>query len=399
MSTTSSMSQKSTTSRNSLSDAISIVGVGESPYHRRSSEPVTGLITGAVKAAVEDAGLSLDEVDGIVTDSTIGPVILPADELAANLGLPDRVFHAQMSTGGSGVVGAPMLAAQAIASGMATTVVCYFGVDWGSSAGGPYQFHGTDPYKANLEMPFGFYGQPIYFAPVVRRYAHQYGLTEEELANVAISTRAWAALHPGAMKRTALTLEDYRCSPVLADPLRVLDCCLLTDGGAAYVMTSTERARDLPHKPVKVSGVSFSSSRVSSHSYLSQHEDYLSTQAQVTGPRAMGMAGVTPEDVDFLEIYDCFTISCLLQAEDLGFAPKGTGASLFAEGNAAPGGRLPINTHGGLLSHAYVLGINHVVEAVRQLRGDCGERQVPGAEVGLVSGYSGWEHSSLVLTA
>lgn len=382
-----------------LRDAISIVGVGESAYLRRSPEPVTGMITEAVRAAVEDAGLDIDEVDGIVTDSTIGPLVLPADELAANLGLPDRVFHAQMSTGGAGVVGAPMLAAQAIASGMATTVVCYFGVDWGSSAGGPYQFHGADPYKANLEMPFGFYGQPIYFAPVIRRYAHQYGLTEEELAGVAISTRAWAALHPGAMKRTPLTLDDYRASPMLADPIRVLDCCLLTDGGAAYVMTSTERAKDLRHKPVKVSGVSFSSSRVSSHSYLSQHEDYLSTQAAVTGPRAMGMAGVSPEDVDFLEIYDCFTISCLLQAEDLGFAPKGAGASLFADGRAAPGGSLPINTHGGLLSQAYVLGINHVAEAVRQLRGECGDRQVPGAEVGLVSGYSGWEHSSLVLSA
>lgn len=383
----------------SLRDAIAIVGVGETPYRRRADAPVTGLLVEAVRAAIEDAGLTPDDVDGLVSDATIGPRLLPPDELAANLGLPDVVFHAQMSTGGAGVVGAPMLAAAAIAGGMASTVVCYFGVDWGSSAGGPYGFHGADPYKAGLEMPYGFYGQPVYFAPVVNRYAHRYGLDEDDLANVAISTRAWAALHPAAMKRTPLTLEDYRSSEMVADPIRVLDCCLLTDGGAAYVMTSTDRARNLRHRPVSVSGVSFSSARSSSHSYLSQHEDYLATQAAVTGPRALGMAGVGVEDVDFAEIYDCFTISCLLQAEDLGLAPKGAGASLFADGRAAPGGTLPVNTHGGLLSQAYVLGINHVVEAVRQLRGGCGDRQVPGAEVGLVSGYSGWEHSSLVLTA
>lgn len=382
-----------------LRDAIAIVGVGESAYSRRSAVPVPTLMVAAVRDAITDAGIDVDEVDGIVSDAAVAPHLLPADELAANLGLSDRVFTAQMSVGGAGSVGAPLLAAQAIATGAAKTVVCYFGVDWGSAPGGPYRFHGTDPYKASLEMPFGFYGQPVYFAAVARRYMHRYGLTVEDLADVAISTRAWAALHPGAMKRTPLTRADFLRSPMVADPLRILDCCLLTDGAAAFVMTSTARARDCRHRPVSVAGVSFSGAAMSGHSYLAQHEDYLSTPAQVTGPRALGMAGVGPEDVDFAEIYDCFTISCLLQAEDLGFAPKGAGAALFADGHAAPGGSLPINTHGGLLSHAYVLGINHVVEAVAQLRGDCGARQVPGAEVGLVSGYAGWEHASLVLTA
>jgi acetyl-CoA acetyltransferase len=368
-----------------LRDAIAIVGVGESVYSRRSAVPVPTLMVQAVRDAIADAGIDIDEVDGIVSDAAVAPHLLPADELAANLGLSDRVFTAQMSVGGAGSVGAPLLAAQAIATGAAKTVVCYFGVDWGSAPGGPYRFHGTDPYKASLEMPFGFYGQPVYFAAVARRYMHRYGLTPEDLADVAISTRAWAALHPGAMKRTPITRADHLSSSMIADPLRV--------------MTSTARARDCRHRPVSVAGVSFSGAAMSGHSYLAQHEDYLSTPAQVTGPRALGMAGVGPEDVDFAEIYDCFTISCLLQAEDLGFAPKGAGATLFADGHAAPGGSLPINTHGGLLSHAYVLGINHVVEAVAQLRGGCGDRQVPGAEVGLVSGYAAWEHASLVLTA
>jgi len=382
----------------SSGNKVAIVGVGETEYVRRSEKDIKTLIMEAIIAAIDDAGISPDEIDGIVSEASIVPAIMPGDEVAANLGLAETRLAATIGCAGAGVVGAILLGVQAIASGLCNTVLSYFGVNWGSDPAGPYGFHGKDMYKASLEMPFAFYGQPVYFAAIARRYMHEFGLTTDHLGSLAVATRAWASLNPTAMKREPITLEDYYRSPLIADPLRVLDCCLITDGAAAFIMTSAGRARGCRRRPVYVAGAAYSQGRYSGHSSLTQREDLLFTQAQVSGPRAMAMAGVTPRDVDFLEVYACFTITALMQIEDLGFCGTGEAGPLVAEGRTAPGGQLPVNTHGGLLSHAYVLGINHVVEAVYQLRGEAGARQVPDARVGVVAGSGAWDHATVVLT-
>jgi len=180
--------------------------------------------------------------------------------------------------------------------------------------------------------------------------------------------------------------------------LRTLDCCLISDGAGAFVMTRADRARDLPHPPVFVKGVGFAAAPITGDAAFTQNPDYLSTPgARAASLMAQKAAGVALTELDFAQIYDCFTISCLMELEDIGLCGRGEAGAFFAEGNAALGGRLPINTHGGLLSYSYLLGIEHVVEAVRQLRGAAGATQVPGAQLGLVSGYSIPDYGVLIL--
>jgi acetyl-CoA acetyltransferase len=193
-----------------------------------------------------------------------------------------------------------------------------------------------------------------------------------------------------------MTIADYLASPYLAEPLRLFDSCLISDGGAAYVTTSADRARDLPHVPVAVRGVGEGLSASGTH--WSQQADFTSTPQVFSAPPAFAMAGVAPADVDVLTVYDPFTVVSLMQIEDMGFCPKGE-VGAFVEGDTLfhDAGKLPFNTHGGLLSHAYVLGIAHVVEVVKQLRGTA-PAQVPGARVGVYGGYTGAHASTLVLT-
>jgi acetyl-CoA acetyltransferase len=296
------------------------------------------------------------------------------------------------------VVGAPHLAALAIRAGIATSVISYYGADFGSSAGGPYAFPVALDTKAAIEMPAGWYGQPLYFAAMAQRYRHLYGLSPEQQAEVAIAARAHAVRTPGAMRRTPLTPADYLASPMVADPLRALDCSLISDGATAFVMTSLERARSLARPPAVVAGIGVGSVPETQASYFTQHPDYPSTPAALSAPRAFREAGLQPADVDVAEIYDCFTISTLLQLEECGFCGRGEGAAFVEGGRTGPGGALPVNTHGGLLSHSYMVGAHHVVEAVRQLRGERGVGQVPSAEVALVAGLGVPDHATLLLT-
>jgi acetyl-CoA acetyltransferase len=247
-------------------------------------------------------------------------------------------------------------------------------------------------------MPFGFYGQPVYFAATAARYAHEYGLPEEHLGSIAVSARAHAMRTPNALRREPLTMADYLAQPFLAEPLRKLDCCLVNDGGVAYVMTNVERARDLRHPPVVVAGVGMASKPVTQAQYFSQSKDLLRTAAISSGRRAFADAGLGPADVGYAEIYDCFTISMLLQLEDLGFAAKGEGGAFAASGALGPSGSLPTNTHGGLLCQSYMMAASHVVEAVRQIRGERGSGQIDRTDVGLVAGLGAPKHSTLILT-
>jgi acetyl-CoA acetyltransferase len=233
---------------------------------------------------------------------------------------------------------------------------------------------------------------------MMQRYRHEYGLEPEELGAFATSARKHAMLTPNALRKTPLSIEDYLNNSVIADPLRKLDCCLVNDGGCAYVMTSLERARSLKKPPVVFAGGAVATKNVTQAQYFSQSKDLLRSAGYLSGPQAFAKAGLSVGDVDVAEVYDCFTISELIQIEDVGLAPRGESAKMAAAGHFDPGGRLPINTHGGLLSQSYTVGANHVIEAVRQLRGERGEAQVEGAEVALVAGLGAPEHATILLT-
>lgn len=378
--------------------SIAIVGVGETDYAFKDPRPEAEMALEAIRRALDDAGLRPEDVDGFVSESYSTVRYAPVDEISQRLGVKDRTFSAQMSIAGAGNVGAPQLARLAIESGRASVVVCYYGINLSGRPGSTYAFHAGDHSKMAFEMPFGYYGQPVYFAAIAQRYMHEYGLQQEELGAIAVAARQHAMQTPNALRREPLTMRDYLNQPLLADPLRKLDCCLINDGGAAYVMTSTERARYLRHPPAVVAGAGFGSKPVTQSQYFTQAENLLTSAATISGARAFREAGLGPRDVDVAEIYDCFTISMLIQMEDLGLAPKGQGGAFAASGAIAPGGSLPVNTHGGLLSQSYTVGSNHVIEAVRQIRGDRGAAQVPDAEVALVAGLGAQDHSTLILT-
>lgn len=377
--------------------STAIVGIGETQPTRRSSKNIRALAIEAVSAALEDAGLVGADVDGIVSDAGIMPNTVPHEYLAAQLGIVRR-YDGAMSYGGTGIVCAPMLARAAIEQGQAQTVVCYFGVDWGSRPGGPYGFHDLYPAKMAFEKPYGFSGQPSYFALWAQRYMHEYGLREEDLGQIAINQRYNACLNGNAQQMRPLDLDDYLASRMISDPLRAADCCLISDGVCAFVMTSLDRARDLRRRPVEVLGCGFAAESMTGDDVFTQKANQLVMPgARLATDRAFQEAGLSHADVDFAEIYDCFTISCLMQIEDMGFCAKGEAASFIRERGTTVHGGFPVNTHGGLLAHSYLLGAEHVIEAVRQLRGEAGAAQVNGAEVGLVTGLSVPDYGVLLL--
>ena len=376
---------------------IAIVGIGQTPPVRRSTKPIRHLAIEAVQLALDDAGIAPADIDGVITDGVIMPHTVPREFIAAQFGMT-RSFDGGVSFGGAGVACAPQLAKLAINAGKAQTVLFYFGVDWGSRVSGPYGFHDMYPAKMAFEKPYGFNAQPSYFALWARRYMHEYGMTDADLAAIAIAHRDNAMLNRAAQARTPLSLESYRAARMIADPLRVPDCCLITDGVGAFIMTSVERARDLRQPVVKVLGSSFASEPWSGDDiFTQQREIFRVTGAAAACQRALREAGITLADVDFAELYDCFTISVLMQLEDLGFCGRGEAPALVRERGIGVHGGLPINTHGGLLSHSYLLGVEHVIEAVRQLRGAAGAAQVAKADIGLVGGWSIPDYGVLLL--
>ncbi len=229
-----------------------------------------------------------------------------------------------------------------------------------------------------LRMPMGPY------ALAASRHMHEFGTTSEQLAQIAVSTREWASLNPRARYQSPLTIDEVLSSPMQTSPLHLLDCCLVTDGAGAFVMTSAEKARSLRKPPIFVLGAA----TCHDHLMITQMPDLTTTPGAVSGPRAFAQAGITPADVDVLMGYDSFTITALLHLEDLGFCAKGEGGPFAADGKLGPGGSLPMNTNGGGLSYTHpgMYGMFLIVEAVRQLRGEAEARQVPGAEVAVAHG-------------
>lgn len=390
------------TTHSSIRDQIAITGIGESEYSEGGGNELEPLVVDACERAIVDAGLEPEDVDGVVTESNLMPDVFPAGNLDV-LGI-DREFSATTIGLGAGIVTSPLVAAHAIRSGLADHVLCYFGVTWASDTegstsfeDGPYSYHTSHTEKHNLEIPFGWVTQPVYMAALARRHMHQYGTTEDHLAEVAMQTRQNAISNEKAARQDPMTKADYLDSPMVADPYRVLDCCLISDGAAAFVMSGAEDAEGGPTDPVYVKGVGQGFANTNEFEWLTQAPEYPYPPADIAAEKAYDMAGVGPEDMDFAQIYDCFTGAVIIELEALGFADRGDGGEFIAnKGITVENGALPVNTHGGFLSQAYVLIINHLVESVRQLRGTA-DNQVEDAELGLVSAWNNHEYGALVL--
>ena len=377
-----------------------IVGVGETAYVRApgSGMSALGLQLQAAVRAVDDAGLSLKQIDGLMPFPGLGS----AEELAANLGIESLRYAATVHMGGAAPVASVRSAAAAVLAGAASHVLLVAG--WNGYSGRRVRETVTSDASAlpgraiarDYYLPYGLTAPPQWYALMARRHMHEFGTTSEQLGAIAVAMRKHAQRNPQAVMRgRPLTLEEYLASPMLASPYRLFDCCLETDGAAAVVVTTTERARDLRRRPAHVLGVAAAQPYPADE--FTNRKDFLETGLSMAAPEAFAAAEVRPADIDFAEIYDCFTFEVLQQIEEAGFCKRGEGGAFVAGGRIELGGELPVNTHGGLLSEAHVLGMNHIVEAVRQLRGEAGERQVDGAEVGVVTGWGDFGDGSIAI--
>ncbi|TQE23620.1 thiolase family protein [Streptomyces ipomoeae] len=352
----------------------------------------------AVRRAADDAGLALSDLDGLLTSSgVLGGVGLA---LQKDLGLKDLRLLSEVQAYGSTAGAMVQYAAMAVRSGMAEAVACVFAdapLKEKSSAGAAYARAVGGSGWLGLMGAAGIAGANPLYALAARRHMDTYGTTSEQLAHIAVAQRAWAATNPRAQFRDPITVEDHQASRMIAEPFHLLDCCLVTNGGIAVIVTTAERAAHLRRPPVHVLGWA------QSHPGYPMHRDSdfgLVSGAAQAGPAALKMAGVSLGDVDVAELYDCYTFTVLLTLEDYGFCAKGEGGALAASGALAPGGSLPVNTGGGQLSSYYMWGMTPLSEAVLQARGEAGERQVPRHDVVLVSGNGGAldHHSTLVLS-
>ena len=386
-----------------ISGAAAIVGVAETDYMRGTSLSVPELVLEATMAAIADAGLDPSEIDGILPP----PGFISSEEIAANLGADDIRYAVTVHMGGASPVAALQSATMAIAAGVATNVVITMGWN-GYSAMRPRP--DARPTKRRLEpgpfvdvsrnfyAPYGVRSAVQWYSMYIQRYVDLYDVEPTDAAQVALTCREHAHLNDKAlMGGRPMTLDDYLASPLITEPMRKFDCCLETDCAAAVVLTSPERAKDLPHAPVLWLG------GAEGHPYpadeITNRPDMLKLGLDSAAPRAFAMAGVKPSDMDFLQIYDCFTYVVMMELEAIGMCPKGGAKEFVADGNISLSGRYPMNTHGGLLSQGHAWGLNHVVEAARQLRHEAGDAQVRDAELGVVTGYGDLGDGSIAVLA
>ncbi|PJI89552.1 thiolase [Sphingomonas koreensis] len=351
-------------------------GMGSAPGYTAAE-----LLAKASLAAIADAGLKPSDIDGVFA-------MLPQDPFCAMsvpeyLGIRPKVVESTR-TGGSAFQIHAMWAALALEAGLCDAVLIAYGSNQRSASGGLVS-SGAAPFP--YEQAYKPRNPPSSYALAAARHMHEYGTTREHLAEVAVAARKWAQLNPDAFARDSLTIEDVLAARMVSDPLTVRDCCLVTDGAAAIVMTRADRARDLPQPPVYLLGAA----SATWFKNISEATDLTVTAASEAGARAYEQAGVKPSDIDIVELYDAFTINTILFLEDLGFCPKGEGGRFVADGGIAPGGRLPVNTNGGGLScvHPGMYGLFTMVEAVTQLRGQAGNRQVADAKLALAHGNGG----------
>ena len=372
----------------SLKNAIAIVGADETDNIGIVPDMTPIMMQAeAVRNALRDAGIEKSEVDGVFAADG-NP--MAGIQLCEYLGIQPKYVDNTM-TGGSSFVIHVEHAAAAIAAGLCSVAVIAHGETGFSGrqrrgGGGGGRVDASAPF-AQYEMPFGVGGAPSAYCMAAMRHMHEYGTTSEHLAEIAVATRKWAQLNPKAMMRDDLTIEDVLSSRWIAYPFHIYDCCLVTDAGGAIVLTSADRARGFRKKPVWMLG----SGEATTHMSLLNMPDLTRTPARESGQRAFEMAGVRREDIDVVEVYDSFTYTALVTLEELGFCEKGEGGPFVSGQRTAPGGDFPMNTNGGGLSYTHpgMYGMFILIEAVRQLRGECGERQVAGAKLACVNGTGG----------
>lgn len=357
-----------------------IVGTGHAGFGEAHGLTAYDVMAQSALAALGDAGLKLSDVDGLFC--TMMEDSMPALMAAEYLGIQPRFIDGTM-TGGSSFVNYLTSATMALEAGLCDVALIVYGSNQRTASGRLVTASRPPAYEApyNPRYPISAY------AMAAARHMHEFGTTREQLADVAVAARAWAQHNPEAFERGPLSRADVLGARMVGDPLTVRDCCLVTDGGGAIVMVRADRARDFPKAPVYVLG----SAAESSHRQISQMKDFTVTAARESGARAFAAAGVSPSDIQAVELYDAFTINTILFLEDLGFCAKGDGGAFVEGGRIAPGGVLPVNTNGGGLScvHPGMYGIFTVIEAARQIRGDAPGIQLRDVDLALAHGNGG----------
>ena len=364
-----------------LSNSACVVGVDESDeIGVLPNKSQLALHLEAITNAVRDAGLKVRDVDGIFTAGQHSPSLL-----GEALGITPRYVDGT-TVGGCSFIMMVGHAVAALHHGLCDVAVVSHG-ESGRSGVGVTRSRDTS-LSGQFEIPYGFAGAPTYFGMITTRHMHEHGTTLEQWAQVAVSTRKWAALNPKARNREPITVADVLSSRPVCYPFNLLNICLVTDGGGAVVLTRADRAKDCAKAPVYVRGAG----EATEHVMVTQMRDLTYSEAtRMSGEKAFGMAGVGPKDFDHIMLYDAFTSGPPIMLESLGFAKRGEGVHFFEEGRSTPGGSLPINTNGGGLSytHTGMYGIFPIIESTRQLRGEGGARQVPNCKLSLVNGMGG----------
>jgi acetyl-CoA acetyltransferase len=381
-----------------------IAGLGLTEVGKVYGRTASQFAADAVRLAAADAGLHLSDVDGLLTSAGVGRGVGLA--LQRDLGLHNLALLSEMQAYGATAAGMIATACLAVQSGTADVVACVFAdapLREGRSAGSKYSSTREVPNSRAMSGwngmlgAVGVYGANPLYALAARRHMSAYGTTTEQFGHIAVAQREWAAMNPVAQMREPMTLADHQASRWIAEPFRLLDCSLVSNGGAAVIVTSAARAADLPQPAIPVMGWGQCHPGYANR----RHDEFgLVSGAARSGPRALAMAGITLEDVDVVELYDCYTYTVLVSLEDYGFCAKGEGGPFAASGALGPQGKLKLNTGGGQLSGFYLWGMTPVVEGVIQARGQAGERQVEDHDIVLVSGNGGVldHHSTLILS-
>lgn len=377
-----------------LKDSTAIVGIGNTTFTRNSGVAVDRLAVDATAAALADARLKASDIDGVVAYSSGAR----AEDVIVPMGMPDVKFSASVHLGGASGISSLQVAASAIVSGLATNVLIIIARNGSSESRIGNRLGSILPsphLRTSLEHPVGLRSPAQYYAMMCRRHMHEFGTRREDLAEVALTMRHNAQLNPQAqMYGRELTMDSYLASRPIADPYLLGDCCLETDGAVAIVMSATDAVRGTG-RYVLISGIA--EGRPPSGDDLSNRRPFFDVGLSTAAPRAYEMANISPADLDIALIYDCFTFEVIHQLEELGVCERGRGGEFVRDGNIRRSGRLPVNPHGGLLSEGHTGGLGHIAEAVRQLRGEAGQRQIGNPTTAGVTGWGDFGDGSLAI--